>query len=53
MQDNEDIATPVDVSLSEAKLNESEVEFSKVESTLNALTDGIDPTVAASWIDKA
>ncbi len=52
MEDNEDIAVEPSTPISESRLNEYEVEFSKVESTLGALADGIDPTAAASWISK-
>jgi|TARA_B100001250_G_scaffold298768_1_gene260330 hypothetical protein len=52
VENNEDIVVEADTPLSESKLNEYEVEFSKVESTLSALADGIDPTAAASWIDE-
>ncbi|MBA4812756.1 MAG: hypothetical protein H2035_04345 [Acidimicrobiales bacterium] len=52
MENNEDTAADSRTPLIESQLNEYEVEFSKVESTLSALADGIDPTAAASWISK-
>ena len=39
-------------SLSEAQLNDLEVEFSKVESTLRALADDTDPGTAAAWVGQ-
>ena len=37
----------------EAQLDDLEVEFSKVESTLRALADDTDPGVATAWIGQA
>ncbi|MDE0872635.1 MAG: hypothetical protein OSA88_02020 [Acidimicrobiales bacterium] len=37
-------------SLSEAQLDNLEVEFSKVESTLRALADDMDPGTASAWV---
>jgi len=37
-------------SLSEAQLDNLEVEFSKVESTLRALADDTDPGTASAWV---
>lgn len=39
-------------SLSEAQLNDLEVEFSKVEATLRALADDTDPGTAAAWVGQ-
>ncbi|MCS5673400.1 MAG: hypothetical protein VX983_07445 [Actinomycetota bacterium] len=40
-------------SLTEAQLDDLEVEFAKVESTLRALADDTDPGVATAWIGQA
>lgn len=37
-------------SLTEAQLDNLEVEFSKVESTLRALADDMDPGTASAWV---
>ncbi|MEO1971239.1 MAG: hypothetical protein ABGX07_06770 [Pirellulaceae bacterium] len=39
-------------SLSEAQLDNLEVEFSKVESTLRALADDTDPGTASAWVGQ-
>ncbi|MEC7828884.1 MAG: hypothetical protein VX360_01290 [Actinomycetota bacterium] len=38
--------------LTEGELDQYEIEFSKVESTLRSLADGTDPVMAASWVSK-
>jgi len=38
--------------LTEGELDQYEIEFSKVESTLRALADGTDPVMAASWVNE-
>jgi hypothetical protein len=47
-----DLAVEPNAPLAEQDLNEYEIEFSKVESTLRALADETDPAMAVSWISK-
>ena len=35
-----------------SELDELEIEFSKVESTLKSLADGVSPAAAAKWLNE-
>ena len=49
----EEVVVSVTTSLTEAQLDDVEVEFLKVESTLKALADNADPDTASAWLDQA
>ena len=53
MNSGEEVVVSVPTSLTEAQLDDVEVEFLKVESTLKALADNADPDTASAWLDQA
>ncbi|MCH2624920.1 MAG: hypothetical protein VX823_11450 [Actinomycetota bacterium] len=53
MNSEEEVVVSVPTSLTEAQLDDVEVEFLKVESTLKALADNADPDTASAWLDQA
>ncbi|MCS5688013.1 MAG: hypothetical protein VX785_04860 [Actinomycetota bacterium] len=52
MTSEDEIVVNAPTSFTEAQLDDLEVEFSKVESTLKALADDVDPSTVAGWLDQ-
>ncbi|MDP6902552.1 MAG: hypothetical protein QGF99_11250 [Acidimicrobiales bacterium] len=52
MDNDRDSGVESSTPLTEGELDQYEIEFSKVESTLRALADGTDPAMAASWVNE-
>ena len=52
MTSEDEFVVNAPTSFTEAQLDDLEVEFSKVESTLKALADDVDPSTVAAWLDQ-